>query len=406
MRFGLMLLPFTVAALLFSPSLSHAHSTGEHASSSHENTSESSQATAESEAPERSDAVTELVALRRAIRLLPDVPEYRLQLADALLRLGELDSAIEECRSAIRLQQDDGRAYLQLGLLLSAKQDWHAAASALKEALRLEPNLSHAHYSLGNVHYSLGDVASAIQSYRRALDLRPHFLDAHHHLGLLLRVTGQMREAIPHLETAAIGGVPQARLFLGNAYKDGQGVEKNLGLAIYWWMQAIELGEQISFHSLSKLRRQTLAPGLTTLQRAELLKGFQSYRTILWNDYPDMSRVSDRQSLGKALLGQGRGEDAMWVLLKEGVALSEEAHTLLATLYEAGSSPYLKPFDKRILTCFETTAADGFTSAKKLLARIYATGLGVDADIQKAKTILNGLPKKEAQAILNELGIR
>ena len=397
---------FTVAVPLFSPSLSPAHSIGEHDSSSHENTSESSQATSELGTTERPDAVTELVTLRRAIRLLPDVPEYHLQLAGALLRLGELDSAIEECRSAIRLQQDDGHAYLQLGLLLSAKQDWQGAASALKEALRLEPNLSHAHYSLGKVHYSLGDVASAIQSYRRALELRPHFLDAHHHLGLLLRVTGQMREAIPHFEAAAIGGVPQARLFLGNAYKDGQGVEKNLGLAIFWWMQAIELGQQIAYDSLSKLRRQTLAPGLTVQRRLELLKGLQSYRTRLWNDYPDMHRVSDRQSLGKVLLGQGRGEDAFWVLIKECAALGEEAHTELAALYEAGLVPSLKPFDKRILACFESTAADGFVPARKILARIYAKGLGLDTDTLKAKALLKDLPKQEAEPLLDELGLR
>ncbi|MBK9307505.1 MAG: tetratricopeptide repeat protein [Nitrospira sp.] len=406
MRFGLILLPLTVALLLIGPDLTHAHSFEEHAASFHGDISESPQAPSELEAPNRPNALTELEALRRSIRLLPNVPEYRLQLADALLRLGELDSAIEECRAAIRLQPDDGRAHLQLGLLLSAKQDWRAAGSALKAALRLEPNLPHAHYSLGTVHYSLGDVTSAIRDYRRALELRPHFVDAHHHLGLLLMITGQLKEAIPHLETAALGGVPEARLFLGNAYKDGQGVEKNLGLAIYWWMQAVELGEQTSFLSLSKLRRQTLAPGLSTLQRMELLTGFQAYRTRLWNDYPDMSRVSDRQSLGKALLAQGRGEDAIWALLKEGVTLSEEAHALLATLYETGPTPYLKPFDRRILACFETTAADGFPSAKKLLARIYGTGLGVDADLQKAKAILTGLPKKEAQAIFNELGIR
>ena len=406
MHLGLILLPLTVALLLLSPDLTHAHSIEEHAASFQGDTSEPPQASSELEATERPDVVTKLEALRRSIRLLPNVPEYRLQLADALLHLGELDSAIEECRAAIRLQPDDGRAHLQLGLLLSSKQDWHAAGSALKEALRLEPNLPQAHYSLGTVHYSLGDVTSAIRDYRRALELRPYFVDAHHHLGLLLKITGQMHKAIPHLETAALGGVPEARLFLGNAYKDGQGVEKNLGLAIYWWMQAVELGEQTSFLSLSKLRRQTLAPGLSTLQRMELLRGFQAYRTLLWNDYPDMSRVSDRQSLGKALLAEGRGEDAIWALLKEGVALSEEAHTLLATLYETGSNPYLKPFDRRILTCFETTAADGFTSAKKILGKIYATGLGVDTDLQKAKAILTGLPKKDAQAILNELGVR
>ena len=106
------------------------------------------------------------------------------------------------------------------------------------------------------------------------------------------------------------------------------------------------------------------------------------------------------------MLGQGRVADAIWVLLKESVALSEEAHSLLATLYETGSASYLKPFDKRILACFETTAADGLTSSKKLLARIYGRGLGVDADIHRANVILKELPKNEAQPILQELGIR
>ena len=34
------------------------------------------------------------------------------------------------------------------------------------------------------------------------------------------------------MEDAAIGGVPQAQYFMGNAYRNGQGVEKNLALAL------------------------------------------------------------------------------------------------------------------------------------------------------------------------------
>jgi tetratricopeptide (TPR) repeat protein len=406
MHHGLIVLLLMVSTLLFSSSSSHAHSTGEHAPLLHGDTSESFEPSSEYGFNARTDTVTELGILRQAVRLLPNVPEYRLNLADALLRVGDLDAAIEECRAAIRLQQDDGRAYLQLGLLFSAKQDWRTAASALTKAIRLEPNLPHAHYSLGHVHYSLGDMTAAVQSYRQALELYPHFPDAHYRLALLLRVIGQTQEAAHHMEAAAIDGVPQARFFLGNAYKDGQGVEKNLGLAIFWWMQAIELGQQTAYDSLSKLRRQTLAPGLPTQRRVELFKGLQSYRTILWNDYPDMSRVSDRQSLGKVLLGQGRGEDAFWVLIKECATLGEEAHTELAALYEAGLFPSLKPFDKRILACFESTAADGFVPAKKILARIYAKGLGLDTDALKAKAILKDLPKQETESLLNELGLR
>lgn len=354
----------------------------------------------------RADPVTGLAELRRAVRLLPNDPDYRLKLADTLLRLGDLDAAIEECRAAIKLVPDDANAHLQLGIMFMAKQEWRAAASGLKEAVRLDPDLPHAHYSLGSVHYSLGNVTAAVQSYRQALELRSRFPDAHYRLALLLRVTGQAQEAAQHMEAAAIDGIPQARFFLGNAYKEGQGVEKSLGSAIFWWMQAIELGHQTAFDSLSKLRRQTLAWESPAQRRTELLKGFQSYRTALWNDYPDMSRTSDRQSLGTVLLGQGRGEEAMWVLIKECVALSEEALTELAVLYEAGWSSYLRPFDKRILACFESTAADGFVPAKKILARIYAKGLGLDTDIPKAKAMLKDLSKQEGQPLLDELGLR
>ncbi len=395
MRLGLMLLPLTFAVLVFSSYPAFPHEGEDH----HPLVDGSFLAN------ERADVVTTLNELRRAVRFLSNDPDYRLKLADALLHVGDLDAAIEECRAAIALQPDDANAHLQLGILFMVKQEARTAASALKEAIRLEPGLAHAHYSLGSVHYSLGNVTAAVQSYHRALELQPHFLDAHYRLALLLKVAGQEREAAHHMEAAAIDGVPQARFFLGNAYRDGQGVEKNLGLAISWWMQAIELGQQTAYDSLSKLRRQTLAPGLTTQRRVELLKGLQSYRTILWNDYPDMSRVSDRQSLGKVLLGQGRGEDAFWVLIKECAALGEEAHTELAALYEAGLVPSLKPFDKRILACFESTAADGFVPAKKILARIYAKGLGLDTDTLKAKAMLKDLPKQETESLLDELGL-
>jgi Tfp pilus assembly protein PilF len=348
--------------------------------------------------------VTEIASLRRTIRLLPDDSDYRLQLAGALLRVGDLDAAVEECRAAITLQPDDGNAHLQLGLMLMAKQEWRAAASALGEAIRLEPNLPHAHYSLGSVQYSLGNVTAAVQSYRRTLELRPHFPDAHYRLALLLRVAGRTREAAQHLETAAADGVPQARLFLGNAYQTGQGVEKNLGLAIFWWMQAADLGQQTASDSLSKVRRQALSSESTKQRRMELQSALQIYRNTLWNDFPDISRPSEPQSLGKVLLEQNRAEDAVPVLLKECFALSEEAHAELATLYETGWDQYLKPFDKNILTCFQTTSADGFIPAKKVLTRIYAKGLGLDADIPKAKALLKGLPKQDTQSLFDELG--
>ncbi|HEY5932109.1 MAG TPA: tetratricopeptide repeat protein [Nitrospira sp.] len=403
MRPELIVLPLTVCVLVFSSCPARSHSLEEHNPSVDEDSSIALGGSPGLGFNERADAVTMLGELRRAVRLLPDDPDYRLKLAEALLHVGDLDAAIEECRAAVKLQPDDGNAHLQLGLMLMAKQEWRAAASALKEAIRLEPDRPQAHYNLGSVHYSLGDVKAAIQSYRKAIGLQPYFPDAHYRLALLLKVIGQEREAIQRMEEAAMAGVSQARLFLGNAYKTGQGVEKNLGSAIFWWMQAAELGQQTALDSLSKLKRQTLAPGSTTQRRAELLQGFQAYRNALWNDFPAISRPTEQQSLGKILVEQNRGDDAVSVLLKECSALSEEAHAELAMLYETGWDQYLKPFDKKILSCFESTSADGFVSAKKILARIYAKGLGLDADLPKAKALLKGLPKQETQSLLDEL---
>ena len=403
MRPELIVLPLTLFVLVFSSCPARSHSPGEHNPSVDDDVPIASGASPGLGFNERADAVTMLGELRRAVRLLPDDPDYRLKLADALLRVGDVDAAIEECRAAIQLQPDDGNAHLQLGLMLMAKQEWRAAASALKEAIRLEPDRPQAHYNLGSVHYSLGDVKAAIQSYRKAIGLQPYFPDARYRLALLLKVIGQEREAMQRMEEAAMAGVPQARLFLGNAYKTGQGVEKNLGSAIFWWMQAAELGQQTALDSLSKLKRQTLASRSTTQRRAELLQGFQAYRNALWNDFPAISRPTEQQSLGKILVEQNRGDDAVSILLKECLTLSEEAHTELAMLYETGWDQYLKPFDKKILSCFESTSADGFVSAKKILARIYAKGLGLDADISKAKALLKGLPKQETQSLLDEL---
>lgn len=394
---------FTVAATVYFSSFAYSQSSNAHSLSAEGDSPEASASTPGLGFNEPADAVTEIALLRRTVRLLPNDPDYRLKLAGALSRVGDLDAAVDECRAAITLQPDDGNAHLQLGLMLMARQEWRAAASALKEAVRLEPHLAHAHYSLGRVHYSLGNVPAAVQSYRRTLELHSHFPDAHYRLALLLRVAGRTREAVPHLEMAAAGGVPQARLFLGNAYHTGQGVAKNLGLAIFWWMQAVDLGQQTAAESLSKVRRQALSSESTKQRRVELQSALQNYRNTLWNGFPDISRPTQQQSLGKVLLEQNRAEDAVPVLLKECFALSEEAHAELATLYESGWEQSLKPYDKNILACFESTSTDGFAPAKKILARIYAKGLGLDADIPKAKALLKGLLNQEIQSLLDAL---
>jgi TPR repeat protein len=352
---------------------------------------------------EREDAVTALGTLRKAVRLSPHSADDRLKLAEGLYRLGDLDAAIDECRVALTLESHNADAYLQLGVALMAKQDARAAATALKEAILLDPTLTHAHYSLAGAQYSLGHLTAAIQSYRRALELQPHFPDSRYRLALILKLTNQHREATQLMEDAAIGGIPQAQYFMGNAYRNGQGVEKNLALAIRWWTKAVELGQQRAAESLSQLRRQALSPDQSDRRRKDAYEGFNQYRDQLWADYPDVSRSDPGEPLGIALLKDSQSPNGVTTLFAEAFALSETAHEELARLYETGLDTRLTQFDTRILTCFTTTAGDGFIPAKKALARIYGKGLGVTQDVQKAKAVLKGLPKQESKAILAEI---
>ena len=355
---------------------------------------------------ERADAVMALGELRGAVRVSPDSADARLKLAQGLYRIGDLDAALDECRIALKLQSHNAKAYLQLGVIMIAKQDGHAAAVALMEATLLDPELTQAHYSLGSVQYSLGNHTAAIQSYRRALDLQPNFLDARYRLGLVLKLANRHQEAVQFMEDAAIGGVPQAQYFMGNAYRNGQGVEKNLALAIRWWTKAVEFGQQRAAESLSQLRRQALLPDQPERRRKEAVEGFRQYRNELWADYPDVARNKGNESLGIALLNDSQASNGVKVLFAETFALGEAAHDELARLYETGIDTRLAQFDKRILTCFTTTAADGFIPSKKALARIFGKGLGVTPDAQKAKALLKGLSKQEMREVLDEIAGR
>ncbi len=355
---------------------------------------------------ERADAVMELSELRSAVLVSPDSADDRLKLAQALYRIGDLDAAIDECRVALKLKSNNARAYLQLGVILMAKQDGHAAAIALMEAIMLDPELTHAHYSLGSVQYSLGNLTAAIQSYRQALELQPNFPDARYRLALVLKLANRHREAAQLMEDAAIGGVPQAQYFMGNAYRNGQGVEKNLALAIRWWTKAVEFGQQRAAESLSQLRRQALSLDQPERRRKDAIEAFRQYRDDLWADYPDAVRNDPNESLGVALLKDSQASNGVTALFAESFALGETAHDELARLYETGLDTRLAQFDTRILTCFATTAADGFIPSKKALARIYGKGLGVTPDLQKAKAVLKGLSKQETKTVMDEIAGR
>ncbi len=340
---------------------------------------------------------------RKMLVLEPDALDARLKLGNALFQLGDTDGAIDEYRTALRFHPTTAQAHLDLGTALTAKQDWRNAMTELQEAVRLDPTLIQAHYSLGTIHYTRGNVQSAIQAYQEALRLKPDFAEAQYRLGLVLKVAGREKDAAQALEVAALAGLAKAQYFLGNAYRSGQGVEKNQVMAITWWSRAFEQGLPEAAQALTQLRRLAAIRGpLQTKQSKAAGDAFRAYCDSLWLDYPDLDRDHANETVGTTLLKQGRTADALPVLLREAYALNETAHAALVQLYEQGLDGQLPPHGQWILTFLDTTAADGVVPSKTALARIYAKGLGVAADLPKAKSYLKGLPRDEAKRLLEE----
>jgi tetratricopeptide (TPR) repeat protein len=327
-----------------------------------------------------------------------------LKLGNALFQLGDTDGAIDEYRTALRFHPTTAQGHLDLGTALMAKQDWRGAVSELQEAIRLDPSLTQAHYSLGTIQYTRGNVQSAIQAYQEALRQKPDFAEAHYRLGLVLKLAGREKEAAQELEAAALAGLAKAQYFLGNAYRSGQGVEKNQVMSITWWSRAFEQGLPEAAQALTQLRRLAAIRGpLQTKQSKAAAEAFRDYCDQLWLEFPDLDRDHSGETLGTTLLKLGRTADALPVLLREAYALNDVAHAALVQLYERGLDGQLPPHGQWIFTFLDTTAGDGVLASKLAMARIYGKGEGVAADLAKAMGYLKGVPKDDAKRLLDEL---
>ena len=207
------------------------------------------------------------------------------------------------------------------------------------------------------MRYAQGEVTAAIDEYRQVLAADPQQPDAHYHLALLLTLAQRAPEATPEFLAAAQAGHGRAQYFVGVAFASGLGVPRDVGAAVGWWFKAADQGVPQAEEALAQWRQAALGRGRRgPAERQTATLAFQDYRASLWKDFPDLARGD---TVGGALLDQGRVSEAVVVLIHEAAALSEPAQRLLETLYEDGVSGTLPPRDPRILVYLQSAAAEG-----------------------------------------------
>lgn len=157
----------------------------------------------------------------------PNATKAHLEVGNALMKRGRLDTAVIHFAAAVRLKPHFVEARCNLANTLARQGKADEAIGHFKEAIRLRPNTAELHYNFGLALVSLERLDEAIAQFTRALALKPShaaarasLVAAHYNHGLALARRGQINDAIAQF-TETI------RLDPGNAI-----AQNNLGVAL------------------------------------------------------------------------------------------------------------------------------------------------------------------------------
>ncbi len=104
-------------------------------------------------------------------------------LADALLREGAVEEALERLHRLVELRPEDPGALADLGSTLASSGAPEAAITPLERAVGLAPAWAEAHYNLANALKDANRYEAATVAYREAIACKPGLRPAHVNLG-------------------------------------------------------------------------------------------------------------------------------------------------------------------------------------------------------------------------------
>jgi protein O-GlcNAc transferase len=133
---------------------------------------------------------------------MPNWSEPPLERVQQLLRVGNLDQAIDECRIILASYPKSAQAHHLLGVSLSQNGQHAEAAKALEKATLLSPDNFVFWANLGAAQAGNGAFGAAASSFRRALALNTRVPEAHYNLANALKNLEQPSEAIKEYRKA------------------------------------------------------------------------------------------------------------------------------------------------------------------------------------------------------------
>jgi len=170
-------------------------------------------------------------ALEELIRKYPQEKEARLQLYSFYNQTGRTDEALIVMEGALRLDPSYAAGYNELAYAIARRGNIDSALVLLSTYAALEPDQPNPHDSRGEILEMAGRYEEARAAYRRALEVFPGFSLAIRHMA-----RAYMREDL------AARGLREMEIYLESEYADGRAVTNMMLGDLHLWLGEIDAG--------------------------------------------------------------------------------------------------------------------------------------------------------------------
>ncbi len=199
---------------------------------------------------------------------------------------GENKNAINYLKIALELRPDDIAVLINLGQAYQADGQLDAAKGLFEKAVAIDPLQAAAQAGAGEIAFSKGDFASAIRSLETALKLQPGATNLHYPLAMAYRKTGDVTNAVAHLEKKGSGKltVPDPLMDQLMELKRGQRalwVQGNKALAEGRLADAIKSYEQMVATAEKGDPIPRIHLGIAMAQAGDLKGAIEQYQEVL-----------------------------------------------------------------------------------------------------------------------------
>ncbi|MDF1665905.1 MAG: protein kinase, partial [Planctomycetota bacterium] len=136
-----------------------------------------------------------------AVRLSPEDPSFRFELACVYFAQKDLSKAKEMFEEILGKNPKDGAAFFMIGRVSFAKRNWSRADALFTRAISVDPKVARYYFYRSMSRSRQKKLKAAIVDVSKTISIDPNFAEAYRNRGHLFKALGQNKEAALDFES-------------------------------------------------------------------------------------------------------------------------------------------------------------------------------------------------------------